>query len=372
MTSIFKAFAAVLMLCVGAVLAPPISYAQTADQAISRDVAIAIAELEKDRAAAVARIQECEATILKSQAIVTAAKAKGSVQAEQIATTAIKKAEAAKAQNENTVKMIDGTLKNFKRPGTSPESISAEERALAKTRIAEARKEIATIQEHLKACIEGTTKTLAEREVLERKISEAYDKSWKALQEGLVDLGTLGLKKVYAGKTENLQKNMDQAWKTMRETSDPNRKSQLLGIIDLCQNDMKTVEYNTKLIQHAGELKTSHDVYQWDQNEAPTKDRLLKGMDLLFGTISTYYTLGKMNYVALSSLNAELSAWHRLREIDKENAGCSAKASSLSFRMEHKMQESHCLERCLDNPVAGCADKCRGKTALSTPPPLLE
>jgi hypothetical protein len=40
--------------------------------------------------------------------------------------------------------------------------------------------------------------------------------------------------------------------------------------------------------------------------------------------------------------------------------------------MEKRVKEIGCLEGCLENTQAGCVDKCRGKTELSIPPPLLE
>jgi hypothetical protein len=238
--------------------------------------------------------------------------------------------------------------------------------------MADLKTDIAKIQDSLKACIASTTKTLAEREGLEKQITAAYDKSWKALQEGLMDLGTIGLSKLYALRAANINENLEKAWKAMRETNDPNRKAQLLGVVEWLQREDKLVKYNSALVQHASELKTSHDVYQWDRKEAPFPEKLAEGMDLMAGMVSSYYTPAKMSYVGLSSLNTELSAWHRLREIDRENAGCSAESKSLSFRMEHKMREIGCLDSCLDTPSPGCVDKCRGKTALSTPPPLAE
>ena len=360
-------FVAALAFC------PVASIAQSATEAIGRDLALTVAELEKDRALVLTRIQECDATISKSQSIIDAARAKANVQAEQIATAARKRAEEAKAKNQAILRMMDSTLKNFKaRTSGSPESISAEERALAKERIADLRNDIAKIQESLRSCIDSTTKSLAEREALERQISAAYDRSWKALQEGLMDLGTVGLSKLYALRAASIKATMDNAWKIVRETSDPLRKERVLGVIEWLQREENLVKYNSALVQHAGELKTAHDVYQWDRKEAPFPDQLAESMDLMAGMISAYYTPAKMSYIGLSSVNAELSAWHRLREVDRENAGCSTEGKSLSFRMGKKMEEIGCLDGCLDNPSSGCVDKCRGKTALATPPPLPE
>ena len=123
------------------------------------------------------------------------------------------------------------------------------------------------------------------------------------------------------------------------------------------------------MVAGASNLKTSFDVYLWDQKQAPDHEKFAEGLDLLASTVSTYYTVAKTDYVAITSFAAELHAWHRLRELDKANAVCSTEAKYLSIRMEDRMRENRCLESCLDRPADGCVDRRRGKSRLAVVPP---
>jgi hypothetical protein len=124
------------------------------------------------------------------------------------------------------------------------------------------------------------------------------------------------------------------------------------------------------MVDRLGSLRSSYDVYRWDQEEAPFRQKIVEGMDLIADIVIPAYGLAKIDIVGVSSVASELMDWYRLRELDRQNAGCSEKVKSLSGRMEQKVTEVNCLETCLDNPTEGCADKCRGRTPLHTPPPL--
>lgn len=371
MTRISRIAAIGLIFSAALLSAPSQGPAQTASQAISPFVTAAIKDLEVDRAAAVARIAQCEATISQSQAIVSAARAKGNARAEEIATAALRNAEEARRRNKQIVKSIDTSLANFKQ--ASPNSLTDKERERARVRIAELREEVKRLQGHLRACMDETVKTFAEREALEKKISGAYEQCWTILKEDLfTEVGTAGLGKIFELRAKNIDEVTAQARKIMLETPDVNRKSQLLGFIEARQRDAALWEYNGSLVQHMGELSTAHSVYTWDKEQAPDKEKFTEGLDLLAGVIIPNYGLAKINVVAVASVAAELKAWYKLKEIDKQNAGCSREVKSLSFRMEHRMGEINCLDACLDQPAEGCVDRCRGKTSLATPPPLPE
>lgn len=347
-------------------------HAQPASQTPGMQVLQAISALEKSKAAAISRIAECAATIAKSQAIMAAAKAKGNTHAERIATQALKNAEEAKRRNESTVTSIEVSLANLKKfPPTY--RLSDRERERVKTRMGELRTEVENLQGHLRACMDATIKTFAEREALEKKISAAYDRSWKAFKEDLfMEVGTAGLGHIFDLRKANIDKVTAEAWKKIKATEDVNRKAQLLGFIEARQRDAALWKYNADLVQHMGELTTAHDVYEWDKEKAPFKEKFTEGMDMIAGVVVPCYGLAKLNVVAVSSVAAELSAWYKLKEIDKTNAGCSSETKSLSFKMEHRVKEINCLDQCVDHPAEGCVDKCRGKTSLHTPPPLPE
>jgi hypothetical protein len=158
----------------------------------------------------------------------------------------------------------------------------------------------------------------------------------------------------------------------MRETTDTNRKSQLLAYIQYTQREKELLEYNKILLQRLSELKSSYDVYIWDSKDAPFPEKFRDAMDLMGGFIHKYYGIAKIDVVALTDLTSEITSWHKINKINKQNEQWSSEVKSLSYRMETKVQEMNCLNACVDNPSSGCVDKCREKTKLSTPPPLLE
>jgi len=62
--------------------------------------------------------------------------------------------------------------------------------------------------------MDATIKTVAEREALEKKISAAYDQSWKAFKEDLfMEVGTAGLGHIFDLRKANIDEVTAEAWK---------------------------------------------------------------------------------------------------------------------------------------------------------------
>lgn len=352
-----------------------VSYAQMTGTEKSNWLLGVISELEKMRDEATAKIKVCDNTIAKSENIIMLARKRGNTPAEQIVKEALETAMEAKNKNENIKKMIENNIAILKKVLAKPsnENLSKEEQERAKARIAEIKKDILKIQELLKECIESNRLSIPARESWEQKINKSYNESWNMLKKDLFyEIGTEGLGIIFKKRTKDIEKETERAWEIMRETTDRNRKSQLLGYIEYSQREKELLEYNKMLLQRLRELKSSYDVYMWDSKDAPFPEKFADAMDLMGGLINEHYGLAKIDVVASVDVGTEITAWYKINKIDKQNEQCSSEVKSLSYRMETKVQEMNCLNACVDNPSSGCVDKCRGKTKLSTSPPLLE
>lgn len=366
MVSVTRTLAAVAMYCISATLAPP-AFAQSAEQAVDRETAIAIKGLESERENILVQIRKCEKTIANSNAIIEAAKAKGNTSASEIATKAAITAEEARRRYEHTLRVIESTLAGLKRAN---EPLPEKEKRRARERLAELRVEISRLQGMLRRCIDETTKSFAERESLEREIDFWYDAAVKTAREDLLfECGTLGLQQVLAArKTTALDKITDLEQK-LQIGPHPLVASQYRETIAATRKEIALVDYNDKLIEGLGNLKTAHDVYAWDQTASPATGDFLAAADLLAGIVFKSYGIAKIDTIAVLGVASELGAWYRLRGIDKKNAACSDQVKPIAARMESSVKEINCLEGCLENTPAGCVDRCRGKLSPSAPPP---
>lgn len=359
MASITRGRAATLVIFACAILAPPV-FAQSADQALDRDTAIAIQDLEAERENLLVQIRKCEKTIANSNAIIEAARAKGNTSATEIATKAAVTAEEARRKYEHSLRMIESTLAGWKRVN---EPLSEKEKRRARERLAQLRVEISKLQGMLRSCIEETTKSFAERQTLENEIDFWYDTAWETAKNDLFfECGTFGLghlvsarrKVADADTIRNLESRLGQ-------DPHPLVASQYKETIASIRNKADVPDYNERLIGNLGNLKTAYDVYVWDQTAAPATGNFLKAADLLAGVVFKSYGMAKIDTIAILGVASELSAWFKLKGIDKKNAACSEQVKPIASRMEDRVSEIRCLEGCLENTQAECVDNCRGK-----------
>ena len=357
-TSPLRLLAAAAALGMAAFLLPPV-FAQSADQAVDPDTAIAIKGLEAERESILVQIKKCEKTIANSNTIIEAAKAKGNTSAAEIATKAAITAEEARRKYEHSLRMIESTLAGLKRAN---EPLSEKEKRRARERLAELRLEISRLQGMLRRCIDETTKSFAERESLEREIDFWYDTAVKtALNDLFFECGTFGLKHLYAARKTSAIETISDLEQRLQLNPNPLVSSQYKQTIAAARKDIQRLDYNERLIDNLGNLKTAYDVYVWDQTAAPTTGNFLQAADLLAGMVFKSYGMAKIDTVAVLGVFSELGAWYRLKGIDKKNAACSEQVKPVADRMEHRVAEIHCLEGCLENPQKGCVDTCRAK-----------
>ncbi len=359
MASTTRGRAAALVIFACAILAPPV-FAQSADQALDRDTAIAIQGLEAERENLLVQIRKCEKTIANSNAIIEAARAKGSSSAAEIATKAAITAEEARRKYEHSLRMIESTLASWKRAN---EPLSEKEKRRARERLAQLRVEISKLQGMLRSCIEETTKSFAEREDLERTIDFWYDAALETAKNDLFfECGTFGLGHIFAArkKAAGFERIADYE-ERLKQNPHPLVASQYKETIASIRKQTDPLDYNERLIDNLGNMKTAHDVYVWDQTAAPTTGNFLQAADLLAGMVFKSYGMAKIDTIAVLGVASELGAWYQLKGIDKKNAACSEQVKPIASRMEDRVSEIRCLEGCLENTQAGCVDNCRGK-----------
>ena len=254
MASIPRGIAAALLVFACAILAPPV-FAQSADQALDRETAIAIKGLEAERENLLVQIRKCEKTIANSNAIISAARAKGNTSATEIATKAAVTAEEAKRKYEHSLRMIESTLASWKRVD---EPLSEKEKRRARERLAQLRVEISKLQGMLRSCIEETTKSFAERQTLENEIDFWYDAAVETAKNDLLfECGASGLGQLASSQEESCLTPIRSAtWSKRLRTSTRIHSLRRNTGDDCRQSAIKRVpDYNERLIEQSWQPK---------------------------------------------------------------------------------------------------------------------
>lgn len=112
------------------------------------------------------------------------------------------------------------------------------------------------------------------------------------------------------------------------------------------------------------------------ENAGKSLDALLFINDLLETTKilkwggGVYFQQAKMIGETYADLAAIGYGWHHIRRFTADTEKYNREIKSLAHRMESKVEEMSCLDRCINHYTNKCVDHCAGKTRFSTPPPF--
>lgn len=266
-----------------------------------------------------------------------------------------------------------GKMKGAQVPRTDPPEVKIrKEIDAAKKRSARLQKEISGMQTLLRQYSQTMIANTGEFQKWEATVNESVDRVMDNSKEYLA--GMFINYNLLGSLERSVQKDVFRRLDRLINSTDPEMKRWMGEQLKGRKVELERLKLAIDLAGKGGDLT---GLLSGDrENAGKSLDALLFINDLLETTKilkwggGVYFQQAKMIGETYADLAAIGYGWHHIRRFTADTEKYNREIKSLAHRMESKVEEMSCLDRCINHYTNKCVDHCAGKTRFSTPPPF--
>lgn len=256
----------------------------------------------------------------------------------------------------------------------------------AEARIRELKVEIKTIQQQLGVYGQALRNNQADYAMWGDEVDKAYKRVISNTKDEIQDLFIkYGLKLAFSDKTKDL------VFGKLQDVLASNSPAFQKWLLMECKLRKISPDKMQDLVDQIKAGKSAYDVYRAEEKgQGSTLNTLLmvngifesfnigdykdlQEAEKFFGAdkviIGDYMSKAKLIGETYTDLAAISWSWFEINRLTATDAEMAEQVSSLSNKMQYKMEQLKCLESCLKKYEEACARACVGATRFHTPPP---